>query len=49
MIQPILATVQLNFSFSPEGEAAVVGGAGEQEGEGVLEREPEGEKEGRGD
>ena len=37
------------FSFSPEGEAAVVGGAGEQEGERVHEREPEGEKEGRGD
>ena len=39
----------IKFSFSPEGEAAVVGGAGEQEGEGVLERKPEGEKEGRGD
>ena len=42
-------TVPLKLSFSPEGEAAVVGGAGEQEGEGVHEREPEGEEEGRGD
>ena len=42
-------TVPLKLSYFPEGEAAVVGGAGEQEGEGVLEREPEGEEEGRGD